>query len=32
MTTSRSSKKTADVVQHVDGKGIRPIPKEQSHD
>lgn len=31
MTTSRTSKKTVDVLQHVDGKGTRPIPEEQSH-
>lgn len=31
MTASRPNKKTADVLQHVDGKGTHPIPKEQSH-
>lgn len=31
MTASRPNKKTADALQHVGGKGIRPIPKEQSH-
>lgn len=31
MNTNHPNEKTADVLQHVDGKGIRPTPKEQSH-